>query len=457
MKKQRPDQAENLPAERACLAGLLMAIDIDAVGVREVAVGLEPGAFTDPVHREIMSCIHEALDADRPGIGAVQAASRRRVIVTGEDHHDVIVGVADLCEREYVGSAPVENARLAAHEVRQAHGQRQALMAMTAGLEGIRGARDASTIGEVIERLEAVKAALGGPVEADPTTNIFDELDSWSRDECDPVIPTGFLPLDLLIDGGLPPGLVGIAGQPGSGKSALASQLILGALLEDRSLEALWCRGEMSAKRLSGRLVAAWASIRGDAVPAITLRDARRRTKASRAVSMDLANIVGANRLRFLPAPLTVDRIAAAIAKHRPKLVVVDHLGRIQGDGKHDRRAELESIVQQLDDIATGNGITMIVTTPVAKTATEDSAIGTITRDSNRLDFDAECYLSLWVNPGDRKNDPREVRMVLNKTRSGHEDKVPLTFTGSGQSFYSTVPLAEEHDEFAAYAPGVPR
>jgi replicative DNA helicase len=455
--KRRPDQAENPQAERACLAGLLMAIDIDAAGVREVAAGLEPGAFTDPVNCEIMACIHEALAADRPGVGAVQAAARRRVIVTGQDHHDVIVGIADLCEREYVGSAPVENARLAAHEVRQAHGQRQALTTLTAGLEGIRGARDASDIRGVIERLQAVQASLGEPVAKDPTTSLFDELDSWSRDECDPVIPTGFAPLDSRIDGGLPPGLVGIAGQPGSGKSAFASQLLLGALLEDRSLTALWCRGEMSPKRLSGRLVAAWASIRGDAVPAITLRDARRRTKASRAVSMDMAEIVGADRLRFLPAPLTVERIAAAIAKNRPKLVVVDHLGRVQGDGKHDRRAELELIVQQLDDIATGDGITMIVTTPVAKTATEDSAIGTITRDSNRLDFDAECYVSLWVNPGDRKGDPREVRVVLNKTRSGHEDKVSLQFSGSGQSFYSTEPLPEEFDEFAAYAPGAPR
>jgi hypothetical protein len=65
--------------------------------------------------------------------------------------------------------------------------------------------------------------------------------------------------------------------------------------------------------------------------------------------------------------------------------------------------------------------------------------------------------VSLWVNPGDRKGDPREVRVVLNKTRSGHEDKVSLQFSGSGQSFYSTEPLPEEFDEFAAYAPGAPR
>ena len=142
---------------------------------------------------------------------------------------------------------------------------------------------------------------------------------------------------------------------------------------------------------------------------------------------------------------------------HRPTIVVVDHLGRILGDGRHDRRAELESIVGQLDEIATSNGITMIVTTPVSKTATADSAIGTITRDSNRLDFDAECYVSLWVHTADRDKDPREVTMVLNKTRSGHEDKVSLQFTGSGQFFYSTEPMPEEFDEFAGFAPGAPR
>lgn len=454
--KQHADRTENPQAERQCLAGLLFSIG-NPQAIRETVAGLQPEAFTDPANREIMRAILDAIQADPPGIAAVGASIRRRAIADGGDHRDVMAVMVEIIEYEYVGPDPIIAAKFAAADVRQTHAKRLALNAMTAGIEAVRGARDPSAIGDVIEALQAAHDQAAPKVSRDLTTDLFDELDSWARDECDPVIRTGFAPLDSRIDGGLPPGLIGIAGQPGSGKSAVAAQLMLGAVLEDRSLTALWCRGEMAAKRLSGRLVAAWASIRGDAVPAITLRDARRRSKASRAVSADMAGIVGCERLRFLPSPLTVPRIAEAIAMHRPKIVVVDHLGRILGDGKHDRRAELESIVGQLDEIATANGITMIVTTPVAKTATADSAIGTITRDSNRLDFDAECYVSLWVHTSDRDKDPREVTMVLNKTRSGHEDKVSLQFTGSGQFFYSTEPMPEEFDEFVGFAPGAPR
>jgi replicative DNA helicase len=454
--KQDADRTENPQAERQCLASLLFCLREPKV-VRDVVAGLEPEAFTDPMYREVMHAILDGLRADPPGVAAVTAAIRRRAVADGRDHRDVLSIVADIGNYEYVGADPIAAAKFAAADVRHAHAARLALNAMRAGIETVRGARDPAAIGDVIEALQAARDQAAPKVSRDLTTDLFDELDSWSRDECDPVIRTGFAPLDSRIDGGLPPGLIGIAGQPGSGKSAMAAQLMLGALLEDRNLTALWCRGEMAAKRLSGRLVAGWASIRGDAVPAITLRDARRRSKQSRAVATDKANIIGRDRLRFLPAPLTVDRIAAMVAMHRPTIVVVDHLGRILGDGRHDRRAELESIVGQLDEIATSNGITMIVTTPVSKTATADSAIGTITRDSNRLDFDAECYVSLWVHTADRDKDPREVTMVLNKTRSGHEDKVSLQFTGSGQFFYSTEPMPEEFDEFAGFAPGAPR
>lgn len=447
---------ENPLSERACLAGLLMGIDIDAAGVREVADTLDAGAFADPVNREVMECILDALASDRPGTAAIQAAARRRATVAGNDHHDVIACIADLIAG-YVGRDPVHHARLAAHEVRHAHGHRQALVTLQAGLEGIRGDRDASAVAGIIERLQAVQATLGDRGTEDMTTGIVDEGDAWARDESEVVIPTDFWPLDRLIDGGLPPGLTAIAGQPGAGKSAFAAQLMLGALLADRDLRAVWCRGEMRPKKLHGRLVAAWSSLRGDEVPHVTSRDARHRTSGARKVSMDMVNVIGNDRLRYVHSPLTVEKIAAAIARHKPRLVIVDHLGKIQGDGRRDRRVELEDIVQRLWEIADANDLAMIVTTPVSKTATEESDIGTITRDSNRLDFDAETYVSLWVNKHDRKKDPREVRMVLNKTRSGHEDSVPLMFTGSGQSFYSTEPEPQPFDEFADFAPGASR
>lgn len=435
----------------AFVASLLDCLDRHPGEVAGLVKALPPGAIADPIHGPIVDTIRAAVAAGAtPTVGDVDSRLREAGHGVGSE---VRIALADAL-RDYVntGRRAIDTARGAVERLKRRHADAIA----RASAERYAASPDSAALADLREAITARDQA-DSKVTQDLTTDLFGELDAWSRDECDPVIRTGFAPLDSRIDGGLPPGLIGIAGQPGSGKSAMAAQLMLGALLEDRSLTALWCRGEMAAKRLSGRLITAWASIRGDAVPAITLRDARRRSKASRAVAKDKLGIIGHDRLRFLPGPLTVARITETIAMHRPKIVVVDHLGRMYGDGKHDRRAELESIVGQLDEIATSNGITMIVTTPVAKNATVDSAIGTITRDSNRLDFDAECYVSLWVNPSERDKDPREVSMVLNKTRSGHEDRVSLQFTGSGQFFYSTEPHLEEFDEFASFAPVVPR
>lgn len=446
--REKAEHAAAKASEQMFLAAVLLDIKADPARALAVARSVPVEAMTDKTRGTILAAIIEGLESDVPGYVSIQAAARR---FDAQDGGSTVPEIAEILNGQYVADPPYA-ARIAADEVRRAHGKQLAVNAMRDGLKAIRDAGDSSAIGDVIAKLEAAQEHAGNPHAKDLTTGDFDEMEEWSRHESDPVIPTRFHSLDSRIDGGLPVGLIAIAGQPGAGKSALAAQLLLGALLHDRELTALWCRGEMSSSRLQGRIVAAWSSLRDGLVPSVTSREARGRTRAARAVAVDKANIIGNDRLRYLPAPLTVERIAEAIERRKPKLVVVDHLGRIEGDGKHDRRVELDRIVQQLDNIATSNGIHMIVTTPVAKYATEESPIGTITKESNRLDFDAECYLSLWVNKQERDQNTREVRLVLNKTRSGHEDTVPCVFTGSKQFFRSDAPAYQEYDEFSDFA-----
>ncbi len=464
MKKQRPDRAENLPAERACLAGLLMAIDIDAVGVREVAVGLEAGAFTDPVHREVVSCIHEALDADRPGIGAVQSAARRRVIVTGQDHHDVIATIADLCEREYVGSRPVENARLAAHEVRQAHGQRQALMAMTTGLEGIRGARDATSIGEVIERLQAIRGQ-AEPVQRSRLLTGLDAIDAMSRDDEEPVVPTSFGWTDDAIGGGLPVGgLVALVAPPSVGKSALALQWIVGALLRDTSLRAVWAAGEMTMKGIGKRLVAVGSGL-VDGCERVRKNDASRQTARSGSARAAVAAAVG-DRLTFVQPPLTVAKIDAAVSETGAQVCMVDYLQLVTvPDGGRDRVADLDRVIGGIRNIATGRDAAVIVASSMSKVAGTTSRAGQLARGSAELDYAADIIFLGDCADLDRDGKPVEapdgtigVNWRCRKNRNGEPHDLILRFEGDYQT-YGPGTVVEEYAELGAgaFAGGRPR
>ncbi len=431
------------------MAALIDLLDRDPVLVREIINVLPPAAIRGDRHDVYLAIASAAQGSDTPTLVDVAAQLQRGGNARGSESYNLFTDAID--NRIATGKRAAAVARDAATRLAERHARVVALTSAAAFADGDGSSEDAEDLQEKLNRLRS-------PVFAteDPTTGLLDELEEWNRDDPDIVIPTCFWPLDTRMDGGLAPGLIGVAGQPGAGKSALAAQIMLGALLHDRNLVALWCRGEMSRKRLHSRLITAWSALRGDEVPHVTFRDARQGTTGARKVAADKANVIGHERLRYLHMPLTVEGIAAAIARRRPRLVIVDHLGKIQCDGKRERRLELEDIVQRLFEIAMANEVAMIVTTPVAKNTDEDSAIGTITKDSNRLDYDAETFISLWTNRKDvaAKKDPRDVVMNINKNRAGPEEKVPILFTGHGQHFYSTDPEPEEFDEFAAFAHG---
>ena len=230
---------------------------------------------------------------------------------------------------------------------------------------------------------------------------------------------------------------------PGTGKSALAGMLLLGALLEDRGLRAIWFRGEMSDRLLWSRFLATWSAIRSPAVPRITRRDASRRTKDARAVNADLANIVG-DRLHIVGAPLTAEKMAAEIKRRRPDVVIVDYLQRTSAPGFQDKRSEIDHVLGVVSDLTTELDLATIVVSSMSKGTNGGADIGGLTKESNRLDFDAHNYFALWSEKKDRDRDPRPVRLEIAKGRTGGEGSLDLWFSGSAQNF---TPQAASHYE----------
>jgi len=326
---------------------------------------------------------------------------------------------------------------------------------------GLREARDlgremvAATTRPTPERCEEI-IRLARQIQEGITTGdrvgaatLVDIVDRWKSKPAEKLLPTGFAPIDDALGGGLPVGIHGIAAAPGAGKSALALQLAAGALLQNPAARVVWMRGEMTNDLLLSRLLACWSQMRRDTLYPITLRDALRRAPDARAAYQDIIRVVG-DRLVVVDPPVTPSAIERWIDEARPSLVVVDYLQRVEVGGFKDRRAELDHAMRRIGTASTRADIPIVVVSSVAKGTTEHSDIGTITKESNQLDFDAHTYWSLWTQ-GDKHARPRRVLLRNNKSRSDREVDTELLFEGSGQ-FYEPA-AAPTYEEFGGFAP----
>jgi hypothetical protein len=274
-------------------------------------------------------------------------------------------------------------------------------------------------------------------------------VERWRANLTEKLITTGFGPIDRPLGGGLPVGLHGIAASPGAGKSALAIQLAAGVLLHNPDARVVWMRGEMTNDLLFSRLLACWSNLRDDTIFPITVRDALKRSPESEPAYRDILEFI-ADRLIVVDPPVTPSAVERWIDEARPSLVVVDYLQKVECVGFKDRRAELDHAVRRLSNASTRADIPIVVVSAVAKGTGEHSEIGTLTKESNQLDFEAHSYWSLWPH-GEKHDRPRRVLLKNNKSRSGEMADDELWFHGAGQVY---EPAANPiYEEFGAFSP----
>lgn len=401
--------------------------------VQEESSTLEPSAFSSPDARLAFLSLREVCKREDPSAAEVIAEIRRGPGGIDFDPLPLRKAVADQAV------ASERHFRSTCAAVREGYTQQLYLDAIAdAGAAGI----DAESRREIAERFAGI---VRPPLEhqAADDTDALAVSQRWAEAEEERVIRTGFSFIDGRFGGGLPTGITAICAMPGAGKSALAAMLMLGAMENDRSLRAIWFRGEMTDGLLWSRFLAAWSSIRSPVVPKITRREASKRTPSARRVNADLANEVG-GRLSIIGPPLSADRIAAGIEKHRPNVVVIDYLQRTSAAGFQDKRSELDHVLSVVADMTTKLDMATIVVSSMSKGTNGAADIGGMTKESNRLDFDAHTYMALWSEKADKSKDPRPVRMDIAKGRTGGEGVVNLWFSGSGLYF---SPQAEERFE----------
>jgi replicative DNA helicase len=261
------------------------------------------------------------------------------------------------------------------------------------------------------QKLKSVKDGLGEMV--DTLQRRYDANGDVSG------IPTGVASLDLLTAGWQPGNLVVLAARPGMGKSAFAVQAAIAAG------RTLFFSLEMTAGELMERAVSNIGSIPGRWLR--FPRDAPDHamslvTEASRKVSM-LPLLLDDS------AGLTVEAICSrARQEHMAdpvKLIIVDHLGLIAREGKHDP-SELGAITAQLKRLAKETGATVLLLCQLNRglEARNDKRPQlSDLRDSGRIEEDADIVLMLYRDEYYTKGGPLDgfLEIIIRKNRSGEQ------------------------------------
>lgn len=290
-----------------------------------------------------------------------------------------------------------------------------------------------SSTADILAAAKAVQEAAGNVENGDRLDTLLDAIDEWAKMEETPVVPTGFMPVDTLCGGGLPiGGMFVLAAPPSVGKSALALQLVLGALENDRSLNVIWCMGEMRKDALARRALCHW-STRGSMHP-VSMSSADQRTDLARGAAINMAAAVG-DRLSLVKPPLTIQKIEQAVIEKKASVVVIDYIQLVELEGAQDRRAEIDGIVKRVRRLALEHGVSVLCVSNISKVVSGDTRIGAIGKESSELDFAADILLLGVPDEREDQNGLRSVRWACKKNRHGPCEDVVATFDGRLQTF----------------------
>jgi replicative DNA helicase len=446
IRRQQAEPARDDQA-RDYLVGLVRLFSEDVAAARRVHRLVPADAFNSPVDRGAFQCIGRAME-----LSAAPNLLEAKFIAEHDDGIECapsdVGNLLFALHSESLDRPTHLWIDTAAAKLRERHQRRQAAdlgRAITSAADSGRLPGN-DELEDVIRQARQLQLA-GRPADA-TARDLLAIVDRWKLNKTEKLLPTGFGLIDQAFGGGLPVGVHGIAAKPTTGKSAIASQLALGAMLHNPDASVVWFRGEMTDDLLFSRMLACWSKMRPDTLQAITLRDALQRSPETKKVYLDLIDKIG-SRFVTVDPPLTIASIEQHVDERKPSLVVIDYLQKSESPGSKDRRVELDQFVSGISTLSTRCDIPVIVISAVAGGRDESTDIGAVTKESNRLDYDAHTYVTLW-NDGPKEESPRRLLMRINKSRTGQQRDDTLWFHGAHQYFEA----AATYEEFDGFAPG---
>lgn len=308
---------------------------------------------------------------------------------------------------------------------------------IAAAAEAMSAAYDTGTaIGSLIDQYEA--GALGvrqheqaedAPMK-DLVRSVLDDMESAHANQGKITgLLTGFPDMDRMLCGMEGGQVIVIAARPSAGKTALALNICENVAVHQETPVGVFSL-EMTAKSLSSRLMCSGARV------------SRRAAKLGRLTERDFANLAKTS-LRLHKAPIQIcDRSGMTIgqlrakarrwAKAGVKIIIIDYLQLLNGDGRHEsRRVEVGKISQGLKTLAKEANVPVIVLSQLNRASENEEREPRVSdlRESGDIEQDADTVMLLHrPNPEMSNNEGEPIKVIVGKNRDGIRGAFNLMF-----------------------------
>ncbi|MGB0356883.1 MAG: replicative DNA helicase [Cytophagales bacterium] len=256
-------------------------------------------------------------------------------------------------------------------------------------------------------------------------------------------VPSGFISLDRLTLGWQPSDFVVVAGRPGMGKTSFMLALMRNASVDHQTPVAFFSL-EMSSVQLVNRMIASEAGIAGEKIKKGNLQEYEWQQLYHKTSLLSKAPIY----IDDTPG-ITLSEIRAKcrrLSKLGVKLVLIDYLQLIPGDGKIIREQQVSNITRSLKSLAKALDITIIAGAQLSRAVETQGGDKKPRlehlRESGAIEQDTDQVLMLFrpeyygMTQDDDGNDLQgQAEIILAKHRNGPTGSVFLHYTSETTRF----------------------
>ena len=339
----------NLEAEQSVLGAMLVNPNAIAVAAETVAVD----DFYRDAHRLVYGAILTLYDrGEEVDVVTVSAELERASKLDKAGGREFVHSLAEF----------VPTAANAGHYARIVHEQSVLRGIIRAGSEIFElGSQHPGTVPELLDRCEQVVFAIqqqrgGGDFHLlkDVLVSNFEKLDAMQRDQAVSGVACGFEPIDRLTGGFQPTNLIVLAARPGVGKTSLAlniAQNVAQNVAQGGKSPVAIFSLEMSAQELGERLMCSAARVSSHKVRTGSLSGDDYAKLVQAAGELEKADIFidESAGLNMFELRAKARRLKS---KHDLKLVIVDYLQLMSGDGRaENRQQEVAAISRSLKQL----------------------------------------------------------------------------------------------------------
>ncbi len=301
--------------------------------------------------------------------------------------------------------------------------------------------------GEGAGNFTHIRQVLDKYFEAAPTP----EVEGYPQEPV-PYVLSSFVGLDEILSGFQRSDLIIIAGRPSMGKTSLALNIARNVAVEQKACVAFFSL-EMARESLVFRLLSSEAGVNSRRIRfgQHTEDEEKRIMEATGILSEASIYIDDSPQLRVSEMRSKARRLDF---EHPVDLIIVDHLGLMQGDGRIENRVqEISYISRSLKAVARELKVPVIAISQLSRAvewrASHEPQLSDL-RDSGSIEQDADVVLFIyreeyyykteeeWLSQHPDKEYPREeADIIIAKHRNGPPGRVKLRFQHDLAKFYN--------------------